>query len=41
MKDRKVKQFFLGLGTSGRGLGIRKGRMRRNNMDVFCVHIRK
>jgi hypothetical protein len=30
---------FLGVGTSGKRMGTRKGGMRVNMVDVFCIHI--
>jgi hypothetical protein len=41
MKGRRVKQVFSGVGTSERWVGTRKGWMRVNMMDVFCIRIWK
>jgi hypothetical protein len=35
MKGRREKQIFLGVGPSERWVGIKKGGMRMNMVDVF------
>jgi hypothetical protein len=39
MKGRREKYIFSRVGTSGRGVGKRKGGMRVNTLDVFRIHI--
>jgi hypothetical protein len=39
MKDREVKQIFSGTGYQWEGVGIRKGWMSVNLVDVFHIHI--
>jgi hypothetical protein len=40
MKDRREKQIFLEVGTSGRWMGIRKGGMRVNVVDVLYPYMK-
>jgi hypothetical protein len=38
MKGRRETNLFQGWGPVGR-VGTRKGRMRVNMVDVFCIHV--
>jgi hypothetical protein len=38
-KSRREKQVFSKVGTSGRWVGTRKGEIRVNMVDVFCIYI--
>jgi hypothetical protein len=41
MKDKKVKQVLLGVGTNRKGEDSKKGWRRVNMVEILCTHVMK
>jgi hypothetical protein len=39
MKNRKVKQVFLGVGASGKREDVEEGCKRMNAVEILCTHL--